>query len=195
MAAKVSREVRVFTLDTGRLPQETHEMIDTVRRRYGVTVEVVLPDPGAVERLVSIHGSNLFYQSVELRTLCCETRKVRPLERKLRELKAWAAGLRRSQADSRASIRKVEEVDGRIKLSPLADWSREDVERYLLENDVPIHPLYARGYTSIGCAPCTRAVAEGEPERSGRWWWEDGVHRECGIHFTPDGRIRRRNYA
>jgi thioredoxin-dependent adenylylsulfate APS reductase len=191
LAARLSPGVRVFTLDTGRLPQETHEMIDTVRTRYGIAVEVVAPDPVEVERMVATHGSNLFFHSVQLRQLCCDVRKVRPLERKLHELKAWAVGLRRSQGEARANIGKVEEVDGRVKLSPLADWRREQVEQYTREHNVPVHPLYARGYTSIGCGPCTRAVAEGEPERAGRWWWEEEAHKECGIHFLPDGSVRR----
>lgn len=195
MAASVSQDVRVFTLDTGRLPQETHEMIDTVRRRYGIAVEVVLPDPAEVAAMVAAHGSNLFYESVEWRTLCCEVRKVRPLARKLRELKAWATGLRRSQGSSRAAIAKVEEVDGRVKINPLAGWTAEQVERYIREHNVPVHPLYARGYTSIGCAPCSRAVSEGEDERAGRWWWERDAKKECGIHFTPSGVVRRNQHA
>jgi len=113
------------------------------------------------------------------------------MQRKLRELKAWAAGLRREQSETRADVRKVEEIDGRIRVCPLADWSSEEVDRYIRENGVPVHPLYARGYTSIGCAPCTRAVAPDEDERAGRWWWEQQVAKECGIHFAADGRVER----
>jgi thioredoxin-dependent adenylylsulfate APS reductase len=191
MASRVSPDVRVFTLDTGRLPQETHEMIDEVRRRYGIRVEVVAPETREVEELVAIHGTNLFYKSVDLRTLCCNVRKVRPLARKLEGLKAWATGLRRSQGESRANVRRVELADGRVKLSPLADWSREQVEEYTRLHGVPEHPLYERGYTSIGCAPCTRAVEAGEGERAGRWWWELDANKECGIHFSPDGKVLR----
>ena len=191
LASRVAPTFRVFTLDTGRLPQETHEMIDEVRRRYGVAVEVVAPDTAEVEAMVAAHGTNLFYQSVELRSRCCEVRKVRPLARKLAGLDAWAAGLRRSQGETRAGIAKVEQVDGRIKLNPLADWTREQVEEYIRQFDVPVHPLYARGYTSIGCAPCTRAGAEGEGERAGRWWWEQDGRKECGIHFSPEGKAER----
>ena len=122
--------------------------------------------------------------------MCCEVRKVRPLERKLAEFRAWATGLRREQTQARAGIGKVEESGGRLKLNPLADWSSAQVEEYTRAHGVPVHPLYARGFASIGCAPCTRAVEPGEPERAGRWWWEQGV-RECGIHFTPDGSVRR----
>lgn len=191
MASKISRSIRVITLDTGRLPEETHKMADIVRERYGFQVETVFPDAAEVEAMVRAYGQNLFYKSKALRELCCEVRKVRPLERKLRHFEAWVTGLRRSQGASRAALRKVEQVDGRVKISPLADWSREAVEAYLREHSVPQHPLYALGYTSIGCAPCTRPVLEGEPERAGRWWWEQDSVKECGIHVSPSGRIRR----
>jgi phosphoadenosine phosphosulfate reductase len=192
MAARISPAVRVFTLDTGRLPEETYRMIETVRERYGVTVETVAPDTGEVEAMVGLHGPNLFYREVPLRNLCCEVRKVRPLERKLRELKAWVAGLRREQNESRAGVRKIEEVEGKLKLSPLADWTAADVSDYIRKHDVPVHPLYADGYRSIGCAPCTRAVAAGEDERAGRWWWELDGSKECGIHFSPEGKAERK---
>jgi len=184
-------KVRVFTLDTGRLPDETYQMIETVRKRYGIDFEMVFPAREEVERMVSGHGPNLFYSSVQSRELCCEVRKVRPLARKLRGLRAWATGLRRAQTATRAAVPKVEEADGRIKISPLADWTSEQVEEYIRENDVPVHPLYACGYASIGCAPCTRAVEPGEDERAGRWWWEEGAKKECGIHFAADGTIVR----
>ena len=192
IAARISPAVRVFTLDTGRLPEETYRMIETVRERYGVTVETVAPDTGEVEAMVELHGPNLFYREVALRNLCCEVRKVRPLERKLRELKAWAAGLRRGQNESRADVRKIEEIEGKLKLSPLADWTAAQVSEYISKHDVPVHPLYAAGYRSIGCAPCTRAVAPGEDERAGRWWWELDASKECGIHFTPEGKAERK---
>ena len=191
LASRVSPDVRVFTLDTGRLPEETHGMIQTVRERYGITVEVVSPDPAEVERMVSERGRDLFYESVENRRLCCEIRKVRPFERKLRELRAWATGLRREQSETRAEIARVEEIDGRLRISPLADWSAAQVDRYIEENRVPVHPLYAQGYSSIGCAPCTRAIAPGEDQRAGRWWWEQAEAKECGLHVAPDGRLVR----
>jgi thioredoxin-dependent adenylylsulfate APS reductase len=191
LAARTGKPHCVFTLDTGRLPEETYRMIDVVRQRYGVVVEVVSPDPAEVDQMVARHGLNLFYQSVEFRHLCCDVRKVRPLERKLRELDAWAAGLRRQQSETRASVAKLAEVDGRLKINPLADWTGDRVEAYIRQHDVPVHPLYARGYQSIGCAPCTRAVEAGEDPRAGRWWWEQDAAKECGIHFTPAGAIRR----
>ena len=192
MASRIAPgRVRVFTLDTGRLPQETYSMIETVRQRYGIDFEIVFPAREEVERMVAGHGPNLFYNSVESRQLCCQIRKVRPLTRKLRTLRAWATGVRRTQSESRAGVPKVEEADGRIKISPLADWSAEQVERYIRDHDVPVHPLYARGYTSIGCAPCTRAVGVDEDERAGRWWWEEDTKKECGIHFAADGSVAR----
>ena len=187
IASRAAGPVRVFTLDTGRLPEETYLIIERVRERYDIRVETVSPERGELETMVASHGPNLFYQSVDLRQTCCEIRKVRPFERKLRELRAWATGLRREQSPTRAGVRKVEEVDGRVRISPLADWTGEQLEAYIRDNRVPVHPLYARGYTSIGCAPCTRAVAPGQDARSGRWWWEDGSRKECGIHFPVDG--------
>jgi adenylyl-sulfate kinase len=192
MASRISADVRVFTLDTGRLPDETYRMMETVRQRYGIAVEIVFPEREDVEQLVAIHGPNLFYASVPARQRCCEARKVRPLERKLATLKAWATGLRRDQGDTRTGVAKVERgPNGRMKLSPLADWSAARVEEYMERHGVPAHPLYMRGYTSIGCAPCTRAVEAGESERAGRWWWEQDAKKECGIHFAADGTVER----
>jgi len=191
MAAKRSKDIHVVTLDTGRLPAETYDMIETVRARYGVNVEIVSPDAREIEAMVSRHGPNLFYESVAHRTACCHFRKVRPLNRKLEAFDAWLTGLRRSQSDTRESLATFAIEKGRTKISPLAGWSREDVDAYLRVNDVPRHPLYAKGYTSIGCAPCSRATEPGEDERAGRWWWESGTAKECGIHFTPDGRTMR----
>ena len=184
--------VRVFTLDTGRLPGETYTMMETVRERYGVAVEVVLPDPADVEPMVAEHGPDLFYRAPELRVLCCEARKTRPLERKLHTLRAWATGLRRGQSAQRAAVPKVDTSGATVKISPLADWTAAQVEAYIREHRVPVHPLYARGYTSIGCASCTRAVREGEDERAGRWWWEQDGAKECGIHFSALGQVERR---
>ena len=192
LASRISAGVRVFTLDTGRLPDETYQMMETVRQRYGKAVEIVFPEREDVEELVAIEGPNLFYSSVPARQRCCDARKVRPLERKLATLQAWATGLRRDQGETRSGIPKVERgPNGRVKICPLADWSAPRVEEYLARHEVPVHPLYARGYTSIGCAPCTRAVEPDESERAGRWWWEEDAKKECGIHFAPDGSVAR----
>ena len=191
MAAKISPDVRVVTLDTGRLAPETYDMIEAVRGKYGIAVEVVSPDAAEIESMVTRYGPNLFYESVPLRTLCCHFRKVRPLERKMEGLDAWVVGLRRSQSEMRGSQAKIQSVDGRLKISPLADWTTEQVRDYTTANGVPEHPLYAKGYASIGCAPCTRAIESHEEERAGRWWWEQSSNKECGLHFTPDGRVER----
>jgi phosphoadenosine phosphosulfate reductase len=191
LAARLAPEVRIFTLDTCRLPVETHRMIKTVRERYGIATEIVLPDAEEVQEMVSIGGQNLFYESVESRHLCCDIRKVRPLERKLSTLRAWATGIRRDQSETRAQTPKVELSAAPVKVNPLADWTAAQVEEYTRANCVPVHPLYAHGYTSIGCAPCTRAVEPGEDQRAGRWWWERDARKECGIHFDPDGKVRR----
>lgn len=191
MAARVSPGIRVVTLDTGRLPDETFSMMELVRERYGVKVEIVSPDPAETERMVTRFGPNLFYESVAVRSLCCHIRKVRPLERKLQEFDAYAVGLRRGQSEARSDVAQIAELNGRIKISPLADWTSEEVHQYIALHDVPRHPLYAKGYKSIGCGPCTRATEPGESERAGRWWWEHGTAKECGLHFSPEGRIER----
>lgn len=194
MAWRLDPSIRVATIDTGRLPPETYEMIDRVRDRYGVLVEVTFPDPMDVEPLVRLHGVNLFYASEGLRAACCEMRKVRPLARLLDSFDAWVTGLRRDQAGSRAEVAVVEpdlQHGGKTKLNPLAHWTEEQVWAYVRAHDVPIHPLYAQGYPSIGCAPCTRPITLGEEPRAGRWWWEQTDLKECGIHFQPgaDGRV------
>ena len=192
LAAHLAPSIAVFTIDTGRLPEETHQMIETVRERYGIAVEILRPDAGEVEAMVSRHGLDLFYREVPMRMLCCEVRKVRPLERKLESLDAWIVGLRRGQSESRAEVKKIDEDARPVKISPLADWTEAEVDDYILRHNVPLHPLYARGYTSIGCASCTRAVAPGEHARAGRWWWEQDAVRECGIHFSPLGKAARK---
>ncbi|GBC84027.1 Thioredoxin-dependent 5'-adenylylsulfate reductase [bacterium HR11] len=186
MAVRIRPDVRVITVDTGRLPQATYEFLDRVRERYPqARFEVLFPDYREVEAMVRRHGVNLFYRSVPLRLLCCQIRKVRPLVRALEGLDAWITGLRREQWASRANIRKVEldhDHGGIVKVNPLADWTKEEVWEYLETHGVPVHPLYARGYTSIGCEPCTRPIQPGEDDRAGRWWWEQGAPKECGIH-------------
>ncbi len=185
MAWRIDPQVRVFTVDTGRLPQETYEVMEEVRRRYGVEVEVCFPDARQVEAMVRRAGPNLFQRSVEARLLCCNVRKVEPIRGMLEGLDAWITGLRRDQWASRANIRKLEidhDHGGLAKINPLADWTLEEVKAYNEEHGVPVHPLYAQGFTSIGCAPCTRATRPGEDPRAGRWWWEKNAPKECGIH-------------
>jgi len=185
LARRLDPAVRVLTLDTGRLPEETYEIIEAVRARFGVRVELVTPDPEALAAMAAEHGPNLFRRDQALRRLCCQVRKVDPLGRALARLDAWSSGLRRDGGPARAGAAKVEPDPahgGMVKLNPLADWTREQVWAYARANQVPLHPLYEQGYASIGCAPCTRAVLPGEDERAGRWWWEAGSDKECGLH-------------
>jgi phosphoadenosine phosphosulfate reductase len=185
MMIKINPEARIFTLDTGRLNPETHDLIDRVRDKYGINIEVMFPSSAEVEEMVHTKGMNLFYQSVENRKLCCSIRKVKPLKRILSSLDAWITGLRRDQAVTRTALNKVEIDDafsGIVKVNPIADWSHEDVWDYIRKNDVPYNELHDNGYPSIGCAPCTRAVKAGEDIRAGRWWWESPDTKECGLH-------------
>lgn len=192
-ARKIDPAVRVITVDTGRLPEETQDFIDLVRARLGVAVEVVLPEPEAVSAMAARHGVNLFRRDQALRRLCCHVRKVEPLGRALTGLDAWATGLRRDGGPARAGTRTVERDTlhgGIVKVNPLATWTREQALAYAREHDLPMHPLYEHGYASIGCAPCTRPVGPDEGERAGRWWWEAGPDRECGLHHaTPSERF------
>jgi phosphoadenosine phosphosulfate reductase len=186
LACRIDPGVKVFTIDTGRLPPETYELIDQVRELYGIDIEVYYPDQKELAQMVTQHGINPFYRSVSLRLLCCEVRKVNPLNRVLQDLDAWITGLRRSQSQTRASVGKIELDDEHgniIKVNPLADWSEQRVWEYIKANQVPYNRLYDQGYASIGCAPCTRPIGAGEDPRAGRWWWENGMPKECGIHL------------
>lgn len=188
LASKVAPRLRVFTLDTGRLPPETYEVMEAVRRRYGIAVETWCPERTAVERLEREKGFFSFRRSVEERKECCAIRKLEPLSRALRGASAWVTGLRRSQSITRSGIETVEtspEQGGILKLNPLASWSEAEVWSYARKHAVPLNALHERGYPSIGCAPCTRAVGPGEDVRAGRWWWESPEHKECGLHARP----------
>ncbi len=190
MAYELDEEIQVFSVDTGRLPAESYTLIEQLRERYPrMRLELLSPEPRQLTRMVARHGPNLFYRSVENRLLCCNVRKVQPLIKHLAGLDAWITGLRRDQWASRTDIRKIEidhDHGAIVKLNPLAEWTEDEVWDYVREHDVPTHPLYARGYTSIGCAPCTRAVAPGEASRAGRWWWETNAPKECGIHCAVE---------
>jgi phosphoadenosine phosphosulfate reductase len=190
LARQADPDVRVVTLDTGRLPEETYEVIEAVRGGLGLRVEVVTPDPAEVAAMVAGHGPNLFHKDPALRRLCCHVRKVAPLERALAGVGAWATGLRRDGGRARGGTARAEldPAHGAIlKLNPLADWTREQVWAYVRSHRLPVNPLYERGYTSIGCAPCTRPTRPGEDERAGRWWWEADPDRECGLHTRLAG--------
>lgn len=185
LIAKAAPGLRIFTLDTGRLHEETYEVIDKIRARYGVTVESFFPDRDAIEKLEREKGLFSFRQSIENRKECCGIRKMEPLRRALSGLDAWVSGLRRAQSVTRAAFKKAE-IDqgngGLVKLNPLADWSEDQVWDYIRRHEVPYNNLHDQNFPSIGCAPCTRAVKPGEDVRAGRWWWESPEQKECGLH-------------
>jgi len=186
MAHAIDPNVRLFSVDTGRLPAETFDLIEAMRERYpGLNLDLLSPSPAPVNAMVKKHGPNLFYRSVENRLLCCQVRKVLQLQRNLARLDAWIPGLRRDQWATRSDIRKVEidhDHGAIVKLNPLAEWTEDEVWDYVREHELPYNALYDKGYTSIGCAPCTRPTAAGEDLRAGRWWWESNAPKECGIH-------------
>lgn len=174
---------KVLALDTGRLPEETFQAAESVRARYGVQIDWVFPDRVAVEDLVRRLGTYSFRDGLFERQQCCTVRKVAPLERALSGFAGWITGQRRSQSTTRAELKPFGRDDaGRLKINPLYDWSDDAVWAYAKAQAVPVHLLYSAGYTSIGCAPCTRATRPGEHPRAGRWWWEDPEHKECGLH-------------
>lgn len=187
MAYKIAGRFRVCTIDTGRMPEATLRFVDEVADRYDLDVETYRPDPGVVERMTAKHGRDLFYESVDFRLLCCHVRKIMPLQDILLTGDAWVTGLRRDQWATRGNLRKVE-VDhdhgGVVKLNPLADWPESYVRDYLREHDVPYHPFYDQGYTTISCDPCSRPVEPDEDPRAGRWWWETDAPKECGMHCS-----------
>jgi len=184
----INPKARVFTLDTLRLPKETYTVMDQIKARYGIDLEVMYPQQDAVASMVKENGFNLFYKGIEFRKLCCGIRKVEPLERALGGLDAWISGLRRDQIVTRSNIGKIEIDEARpskIKFNPLADWTSDMVWDYIRKNQVPYNELHDRNYPSIGCDPCTRAIKPGEDPRAGRWWWEsDPNAKECGLHVV-----------
>jgi phosphoadenosine phosphosulfate reductase len=193
MIARHALPIRIFTLDTGRLPDETHVLIDRTRERYGLTIDIYSPDTRLLETFVRDNGVNAFYRSVELRKACCAVRKTEPLKRALATKGAWITGLRRAQSAGRQAVapEEIDPVHGLPKFNPLADWSDDDVWQYLRAHRVPYNELHDRGYPSIGCAPCTRAVEPGEDKRAGRWWWETSEHKECGLHPRLSNAVSR----
>ena len=186
MMIKVNPEFRFFTLDTGRLPQATYDIMDDVRKKYGIKFEVLFPDTIEVQQMVRDKGMNLFYDSVENRKLCCEIRKVHPTNKMLKTLDGWITGLRRDQTSNRNDARMFEidtQHDDILKINPIINWTWDQVWKYIKENNVPYNKLLDKGYPSIGCEPCTRAIKDGEDLRAGRWWWENEGHKECGLHI------------
>lgn len=186
--AESGAEIDIFTLDTGRLFPEVLETVELSELRYRLRIRLVAPDANEVEQLVARDGVHGFRHSVENRKACCEIRKVRPLNRELQGAQGWISGLRREHSEERAGVPLAEwdEARGLIKVNPVADWSTQDLTAYIAANNVPVNPLHARGFVSIGCAPCTRAVQPGEHPRAGRWWWEHEEKKECGLHLNPN---------
>jgi thioredoxin-dependent adenylylsulfate APS reductase len=185
MASRITSDIRVVTIDTGRLHEETYGFIEHVSEYYGFSVEVHFPDSSEIQKMSTTNGVNLFYRDLESRLMCCQVRKVNPLLKILENVDAWVTGLRREQSLSRSGAHKIEldyERGETIKLNPLVDWTSEQVRNYVTGHNVPQHPLYQRGYASIGCAPCTRPLQNGENARAGRWWWEGSGEKECGMH-------------
>ena len=183
--AKLKGQITIFTLDTGRLHEETYEIMDRVRSHYGLKIKTYFPNLQQVENLVREKGFFSFKESIENRKECCAIRKIEPLNRALNDLDAWVTGLRRDQAVTRTETPKVlEDVDHPplIKINPLADWTQTQVEEYIDHHKVPVNALHKINFPSIGCAPCTRPIEPGEDIRAGRWWWENPEHKECGLH-------------
>jgi phosphoadenosine phosphosulfate reductase len=177
----------VVTIDTGRLFPETYALWAETERKYGHRIRAVYPQQGSVEAFIQSHGINGFYDTVDARLACCHARKVEPLSRALAGASGWIVGLRADQSGHRQETKVVAADErGLLKFSPLFDWSRQAVQSYAEDNGIPVNPLHERGFVSIGCAPCTRAIAPGESERAGRWWWEQDAKRECGLHSRSD---------
>jgi len=189
--------IAIFSLETGRLHAETLSMVERVKETYGYDIALYRPQPEAVERYVADHGLNAFYDSVEMRKECCRIRKVEPLGRALAGKRAWITGQRRAQSSTRAelAVQEDDHAHGMQKFNPLADWSEQDVWDYLRSNNVPYNALHDRGYPSIGCEPCTRAIQPGEDVRAGRWWWENPESKECGLHVVDGKLIRIKSVA
>jgi phosphoadenosine phosphosulfate reductase len=181
--ASTKSAIEIFTLDTGRQFQESYELMDLTIKKYSISLQTFFPNTSAVETLVAEKGFNSFYTSVENRKECCFVRKMEPLNRALQGAKVWITGLRAEQSDNRADMPIIEWDENRQlwKINPLIDWSFSQLENYLLEHKIPQNPLHKKGFISIGCAPCTRAISEGEHPRAGRWWWENS-QKECGLH-------------
>jgi len=184
MVHSINRQTKIFTLDTGRLFPETYDLIDRTSKKYEVPIQVYFPDRNEVEQMVAEKGINLFYDSIENRKQCCGIRKLKPLARALNGLEVWITGLRRDQSVTRNEVKMVEwdELNGLVKINPLINWSEQQVWDYIHQHNIPYNALHKKGFASIGCQPCTRAILKGEDIRAGRWWWENPDTKECGLH-------------
>jgi len=185
MIMKINPKARIFTLDTGRLNQETYDVMDEIRTKYSTNIEVMFPDQNETEQMVRVNGMNLFYHSIGNRKLCCGIRKVHPLNKMLSTLDGWITGLRADQTEVRLKANKIEfdeQHNSIIKINPIIEWTWEQTWDYIKKNNIPYNKLHDHGFPSIGCEPCTRAIKPGEPLRAGRWWWESDSQKECGLH-------------
>ena len=185
MIMKINPKARIFTLDTGRLNQETYDVMDEIRQKYNMNIEVMFPDQNETEQMVRVNGMNLFYHSIGNRKLCCGIRKVHPLNKMLSTLDGWITGLRADQTEVRLKANRIEideQHNGIIKINPIIEWTWEQTWDYIKKNNIPYNKLHDKGFPSIGCEPCTRAIKPGEPLRAGRWWWESDSQKECGLH-------------
>jgi len=193
MIAKIDKSTKIFTLDTGRVFPETYQTLHDTNRKYGINVEVYFPNSEQVERMVNEKGINLFYGSVENRKTCCHIRKIEPLKRAMMDVDVWVTGIRREQSITRMLTEVVEHdpINEKIKINPLLEWTEDDLWDYINENDVPYNKLHDKGFPSIGCEPCTRAIKQGEDVRAGRWWWEAPEQKECGLHKRTNGQLKQ----
>ncbi len=194
LIAQGNHGIPIFTLDTGRLFPETYDLIAATEEKTSLNIQIAFPDAAEVEEMVAEEGINLFRKSIEARKRCCGVRKIHPLKRFLSKSDGWICGLRRDQSPTRTEMHAIEwdSGNGIPKFNPLIDWTLEEVQHYLKENNVPYNPLHDQGFVSIGCACCTRAIKPGEDIRAGRWWWEQPEQKECGLHFNPDGTIAKK---
>lgn len=182
--ANINKDTKIFTLDTGRLFQECYSLISKTNGKYGINIHIYFPETLLLEEMVNANGVNLFYDSVESRKLCCNIRKIKPLQRALQGFEVWICGLRKEQSVTRKNIEIVEwDSDNKLlKINPLINWTENEVWNYVKKENIPYNELHDKGFASIGCMPCTRAIKKGEDIRAGRWWWENPETKECGLH-------------
>lgn len=194
MIARIDTSTKIFTLDTGRVFPETYQTLQETNEKYGINVEVYFPNSEKVERMVNEKGINLFYNNVENRKTCCHIRKIEPLKRAMMDVDVWVTGIRREQSVTRilTEVVELDHINNKIKINPLLDWTEEDLWEYIRENEVPYNKLHDKGFPSIGCEPCTRAIKEGEDVRAGRWWWEAPEQKECGLHHRSNGQLKQK---
>ncbi len=188
MIAGIDKSTKIFTLDTGRVFPETYQTLHDTNKKYGINVEVYFPNSEKVERMVNEKGINLFYKSIENRKMCCDVRKIEPLRRAMTDVDVWVTGIRKEQSITRILTEVVEfdPINEIIKINPLLEWTEDELWQYINNNDVPFNKLHDKGFPSIGCQPCTRAIKEGEDVRAGRWWWETPEQKECGLHSRKE---------